>query len=119
VVAQKATVDHKECGKVRLFTAESVEAFNQLDNWTVELARFPVDRLDSPDICDEICPVVSDVDNTPILDCGSPQEEDVQPGVASDESPASEDEDSSSESAASDFTIIFAKNKQAEVTTNK
>ncbi len=36
-------VEHKEYGRVRVFTAESLEAFAQLDNWTVPLERLQLD----------------------------------------------------------------------------
>jgi hypothetical protein len=36
-------VEHKEYGRVRVFTAESLEAFAQLENWTVPLERLQLD----------------------------------------------------------------------------
>jgi hypothetical protein len=36
-------VEHQEYGRVRVFTAESLEAFAQLDNWTVPLERLQLD----------------------------------------------------------------------------
>jgi hypothetical protein len=43
-------VEHKEYGRVRVFGAESLEAFAQLDNWTVPLERLQLDvRMSSGD----------------------------------------------------------------------
>jgi hypothetical protein len=36
-------VEHKEYGRVRVFTSESLEAFAQLENWTVPLERLQLD----------------------------------------------------------------------------
>jgi hypothetical protein len=36
-------VEHKEYGRVRVFSAESLEAFAQLKNWTVPLERLQLD----------------------------------------------------------------------------
>ncbi len=36
-------VEHKEYGRVRVFTAKSLEAFAQLENWTVPLERLQLD----------------------------------------------------------------------------
>jgi hypothetical protein len=36
-------VEHKEYGRVRVFTAESLEAFAQLEYWTVPLERLQLD----------------------------------------------------------------------------
>jgi hypothetical protein len=36
-------VEHQEYGRVRVFTAESLEAFAQLENWTVPLERLQLD----------------------------------------------------------------------------
>jgi hypothetical protein len=36
-------VEHQEYGRVRVFTAESLEAFAQLENWSVPLERLQLD----------------------------------------------------------------------------
>jgi hypothetical protein len=42
---EEMAVEHKEYGRVRVFTAESLEAFAQLENWTVPLERLQLDLV--------------------------------------------------------------------------